>query len=274
MVFAPHTQTDASPCLPRTALAPDAMALPLLPHSIHFSFSLHPSLNINSPTRPSGLHLTFHSSAPQLHLSSTPHPSPPPSIMGKRERTDSHNALREHSPSPSPSPSPGKKAKSKPRKDAKPSTSTSSGGTGGKTVWDADRTVALLDHVFSAAAGAINAQAVADKVRLDYHHVACHTVQADSSSGSTGRRLLTSSSPTAGTCGVWRLSWCVLRRVVELRLDWTGLYVQSSIGDKESGAHKLVVQCSAWSDDGTRVHASGPGEVRHSAGDHISILTT
>lgn len=93
--------------------------------------------------------------------------------MVKRERDDSspdytpnHSSSRSPSPSPnySPSPSPThrKKAKKTPTKSTTPK--APGAGTGSKSVWDAARTLALLEAVFEHSAKTMDVARLADQV--------------------------------------------------------------------------------------------------------------
>lgn len=98
--------------------------------------------------------------------------------MAKRERDDSEEyragSLQpdEYHSGPSPSlrrrsssPLPRKNAKVKKEPKAHKASSVSGGGMGGKTMWDAERSAALVEAVFETASKAMDTDAVANKVR-------------------------------------------------------------------------------------------------------------
>lgn len=83
--------------------------------------------------------------------------------MAKHERDGSpSNTTSSGDDIPSPSPSPKKAKNTKP---AKPSPSKAV-GSGSKTVWDAERSVGVLEAVFDVAAKAMDTQGIANAVRL------------------------------------------------------------------------------------------------------------
>jgi hypothetical protein len=93
--------------------------------------------------------------------------------MVKRERDDSEPyspdpdtpQAEDYQPDRSPSPTP-KKAKAKVKKEPKNASGASGGSMGGKTMWDAERSAALVEMVFEAAHKNLDTEAAANKVRM------------------------------------------------------------------------------------------------------------
>ncbi|CAK9779917.1 unnamed protein product [Cutaneotrichosporon oleaginosum] len=102
--------------------------------------------------------------------------------MVKREHDDSDDytpdartpEAGEYEPERSPSPVPKKakvKKEPKARKTARANGGTSSGGSGSKTMWDAERSASLVEAVFEAAGKAMDMDAVASKLGVNKSQV-------------------------------------------------------------------------------------------------------